>query len=231
MVLWSKFLVKEEEIIINKTNTGHYRLHIDKISEDWYKIPSTLDYAIISSGHWFIRKLYLYQEGALLGCVTCDEPNIDKFDFEFALRMSIRTALKYIKDGEKFKGTTTVLRTYSPVHFENGKWNTGGNCKSTSPLHDLDGNTVTFYNESMTMRGVQLEEMERVKKSGVKDRRFEALDVTKAMLMRPDGHPDSHYGKVWMKGYHDCLHWCLPGPIDAWNDLLVAVLLKENSYK
>lgn len=161
----------------------------------------------------------------MIGCVSCSEPEIPKYDFTFALRMSIRTALKYT---ERFKGITTILRTFSPGHFENGGWNAGGSCTRTSPLHELADayKLISTYNVTMELRGVQLEELERAKRRRVKERRLLALDVTRAMLVRPDGHPDVHFGNVWKKGSHDCVHWCMPGPVDAWNDLLFATLVK-----
>lgn len=30
-----------------------------------------------------------------------------------------------------------------------------------------------------------------------------------------------------VKDYNDCVHWCLPGPIDVWNEFLMAILEKE----
>ncbi|KAL4360834.1 hypothetical protein GQ457_04G033440 [Hibiscus cannabinus] len=53
------------------------------------------------------------------------------------------------------------------------------------------------------------------------------LDVTRAMLMRPDGHPGEFWGNKWMQGHNDCVHWCLSGPIDVWNDFLMPVLKRE----
>ncbi|BAD68707.1 unknown protein [Oryza sativa Japonica Group] len=53
------------------------------------------------------------------------------------------------------------------------------------------------------------------------------MDATAAMLMRPDGHP-SRYGHLpnqKVQLYNDCIHWCLPGPIDIWNDMLFQMLL------
>jgi hypothetical protein len=48
------------------------------------------------------------------------------------------------------------------------------------------------------------------------------LDVTKAMMLRADGHPGRHYDKRSAGGgANDCLHWCIPGPIDMWNDVLL----------
>ncbi|WOH05547.1 hypothetical protein DCAR_0624966 [Daucus carota subsp. sativus] len=226
MVLWTTFLVQQDEVMNYLSPADNFTLHIDKVNEVWMKeLPSALDYAIISNGHWFFnRRFYLYQDGALIGCVSCNEPDIPKHDFTFAVRMSMRTALKYT---ERFKGITTVLRTFSPGHYENGNWNSGGSCTRTSPLHELaDAKIMRSYNVSMELRGIQLEELERAKRREIKERRLLALDITRAMLMRPDGHPDTHFPGVG-RGSHDCVHWCLPGPIDAWNDLLLATLLKE----
>ena len=55
------------------------------------------------------------------------------------------------------------------------------------------------------------------------------LDITEAMDLRPDGHP-SRYGhppggSVEGSFVVDCLHWCLPGPIDLWSELLFQMLV------
>ncbi|BAB10899.1 unnamed protein product [Arabidopsis thaliana] len=53
---------------------------------------------------------------------------------------------------------------------------------------------------------------------------MESLLCLLVMLMRPDGHPNSYWGNKWMKGFNDCTHWCLPGPINAWSEFLMAIL-------
>ncbi|WCJ20922.1 TRICHOME BIREFRINGENCE-LIKE 22 [Euphorbia peplus] len=102
----------------------------------------------------------------------------------------------------------------------------GGSCNRTSPSGESEIN-LTSRGE-WELRSIQVEEIERVKKiQGGK--RFEALDVTRAMVMRRDGHPGSYWDNKWMRGYNDCVHWCLPGPIDLWNDMLLALLRKLSS--
>ena len=69
-------------------------------------------------------------------------------------------------------------------------------------------------------------------KSSSKDR-LKLLDITLLANIRADGHPNSYrefqpFGKNHKKPIqNDCLHWCLPGPIDTWNDLLVESLRSE----
>ena len=60
------------------------------------------------------------------------------------------------------------------------------------------------------------------------------LDVTKLAVMRPDGHPGlymhrdpfAHGGpQPWMPS--DCLHFCLPGPVDTFSEILQQILRKK----
>ncbi|RVW46657.1 Protein altered xyloglucan 4-like [Vitis vinifera] len=225
MILWSKFLVEGEERMSNGTASGVYDLYLDKIDNSWAQKVPEIDFAIISNAHWFFRPMYLHKGGKVMGCVYCNEEGVEEVGVEFALRMAFRAAFEYINGCEKCKGMVTLLRTFSPAHFENGSWNTGGGCSRTSPLGEGEVDLASFERQ---LGNIQVEEMERAKRGGdMRVVKFGALDVTTAMLMRPDGHPGAHWGNKWMKGYNDCVHWCLPGPIDAWNDILLAVLVRE----
>lgn len=53
--------------------------------------------------------------------------------------------------------------------------------------------------------------------------------MTQAMLLRPDGHPSKygHWPNANVVLYNDCVHWCLPGPIDTWSDFLLHMLKLE----
>ncbi|KAG6418178.1 hypothetical protein SASPL_120378 [Salvia splendens] len=116
------------------------------------------------------------------------------------------------------------MRTFAPSHFEGGDWNAGGDCVRRRPVGSngtvLDGQTLDMY---MT----QVEEFRAAERRG--NRRMRVMDATQMMLLRPDGHP-SRYGhwpdeKVVL--YNDCVHWCLPGPIDSWADVLHHMLKME----
>ncbi|XAR51828.1 hypothetical protein NMG60_11006581 [Bertholletia excelsa] len=224
-ILWSKFLVMAKEKVINGSNSGTFDLHLDKVDEQWAnELPNT-NYLVVSNAHWFFRKLYLHQRNSIVGCVFCDELHVPKVGVGSALRQSFRVALHHVVRCIECEGMVTLVRTFSPAHFENGTWDTGGRCPRISPLGEGE---VELGGFEMELRRNQVEEVERANKEAMgRGKRFKALDVTRMMLMRADGHPGSHWGNKWMKGYDDCVHWCLPGPIDSWNDLLVAVLEEE----
>ncbi|GAB2276567.1 Xyloglucan O-acetyltransferase 4, variant 2 [Dionaea muscipula] len=224
MIFWSQFLIRHEEMVINGSNSGIFNLHLDKVDDKWVTKLSQIDYAVISTSHWFFRKNYLYDHDILVGCVYCNEPNVTDLGLNYSIRMAVRRALRHINDCKGCNGMVTMLRTFSPAHFENGAWNNGGGCNRTRPYSQ--GEVDKSKSLERELRKLQVEELERARKEGeAEGSKFISLDVTEAMLMRPDGHPDAHWGNKWMKGYNDCVHWCLPGPIDVWNDFLMAAIL------
>lgn len=62
------------------------------------------------------------------------------------------------------------------------------------------------------------------------------LNVTQLSEYRKDGHP-SVYRKQWEplteeqlahpSSYADCIHWCLPGVPDVWNELLYTYIISK----
>ncbi|KAJ0960743.1 hypothetical protein J5N97_001392 [Dioscorea zingiberensis] len=110
----------------------------------------------------------------------------------------------------------------------NGEWNKGGDCVRNIPFRRnetrLDGLNLDLY---MT----QMEEFRAAEKEANKrGLKFKLLDISEAMQLRPDGHP-SHYAHlidVNISKYSDCVHWCLPGPVDTWNDFLLHTLKVES---
>lgn len=100
------------------------------------------------------------------------------------------------------------FRTISPRHFFNGDWNTGGSCDNTTPLKQ--GSEV-----------LQDESSDPVVESAVKGTRVKILDITAISQLRDEGHI-SQYSLKASTGVQDCLHWCLPGIPDTWNELLYA---------
>ncbi|XP_074303601.1 xyloglucan O-acetyltransferase 3-like [Silene latifolia] len=225
MVLWTRFLIKGVE-----REGGVFDLHLDQVDENWAQNVShgVVDFAIVSDSQWFFKKNYLYENGKLIGSLDCNETDVNEFDVGFTIGKAFQTTLRYINDCENCKDMVTIVRTISPSHFENGTWKTGGNCERTKLYNTKDvGDLLTEGKNKVEweVRNVQLEEVERVRKDAATSRdNFRVMDITKVMVTRPDGHPGSHWRDKKKKGFNDCVHWCMPGPIDVWNDLMLALL-------
>ncbi|CAH9070353.1 unnamed protein product [Cuscuta europaea] len=102
------------------------------------------------------------------------------------------------------------FRTISPRHFSNGEWNTGGNCDNTIPL--TKGSEVW-----------QDDSNDPVVAAAVMGTRVRVLDITAISELRDEAHI-SRYSLKSSVGINDCLHWCLPGIPDTWNEILSAQL-------
>jgi len=224
--LWSPFLVKASDV----DPSGHsynsiMNLHLDKADEAWSANITKFDYVIISVGHWFFRPLMFYENDQLVGCYKCQQENVTALTNYYGYRKAFRTAFKSLVSLKDYKGVT-FLRTFSPAHFENGDWNKGGNCVRTRPFTKEELKVDQYIWE---MYFTQVEEQRAAAKEGRKrGLQFSLLDITEAMLLRPDGHPN-HYGHSPHRNMTlaDCVHWCLPGPIDTWNEFLLYMLKGE----
>ncbi|XP_027340168.1 protein trichome birefringence-like 14 [Abrus precatorius] len=100
------------------------------------------------------------------------------------------------------------FRTISPRHFFNGDWNTGGSCDNTIPL--TNGSEVTQEGSN-----------DPTIENALKGTKIKILDITALSQLRDEAHM-SRYTIRGTLNNSDCLHWCLPGIPDTWNELLVA---------
>ncbi|KAL0397982.1 UNVERIFIED_CONTAM: protein trichome birefringence-like 25 [Sesamum calycinum] len=204
-VIWAPFLTKaftfEDD---DGVSSGLIQLHLDKLDTVWTQQYENFDYVVIAGGKWFLKSAVYYENNTIVGCHNCHDKNITELGFE----------------------TTT------PDHFENGEWNTGGYCNRTRPFKagEIGINVVDEI-----MRNVELEEFKWAAARGSGNgMSLKLFDTTMLSLLRPDGHPGVYRqfhpydGKEKeAKIQNDCLHWCLPGPIDSWNDLMMEMLLRH----
>ncbi|KAI3462828.1 hypothetical protein Pfo_019491 [Paulownia fortunei] len=223
-MFWAPYLVKTERTDPNDEKRP-FNLYLDEFDEHWTTRIALFDYVIISAGHWFFRPTYFYLNNRLIGCLYCPESNVNHLTSYFSYRRAFRTAFRAI-NAANFNGVT-FLRTYAPSHFEGAVWDKGGDCVRTRPYKR---NEIVLEDYSLEMYLIQLEELRIAQKAGRRNGgKFRLFDATKAMLLRPDGHPSKygHWPVANQTFANDCVHWCLPGPIDSWNDFLQEMLKRE----
>ncbi|XP_055806233.1 protein trichome birefringence-like 19 [Solanum dulcamara] len=224
-IFWTPYLVKA-----NKTEPNNiyqpFNLYLDELDESWTTKIQDFDYVIISAGHWFFRPTMFYLNHTLVGCLFCSQPNVSQMTSFFSYQRAFQTAFRAINSLENYKGVT-FLRTFAPSHFEDGVWDKGGDCVRTIPFKRkekmLEDYNLEFYK-------IQLQELTVAQKQGKnRDLKFRLFDATQPMLLRPDGHPSKygHWPNPNVTLSNDCVHWCLPGPIDVWNDFLLELMKRE----
>ncbi|KAF8090527.1 hypothetical protein N665_0474s0006 [Sinapis alba] len=218
-VYWSPFLVAGLE---KSGNVDHNVLHVDRVDERWGNDLEGFDTVVVSVGHWFLHPAVYHESGSVLGCHSCEASNCTEIGFFDIFRKAIRTTLKAVARNRR----EVILTTFSPSHFEGRPWDSLGACNMTEPY----GAGKVLEGLDLEMRRIEMEEVEAVKAAKGAEVRLEALDVTAISVLRRDGHPGPYmYEFPFKKGvpkrvHNDCLHWCLPGPVDTWNEIMIQML-------
>ncbi|KAB2069730.1 hypothetical protein ERO13_A08G085000v2 [Gossypium hirsutum] len=226
--IWSPFLVKAAIFEdINGVSTAEVQLHLDKLDKKWLDIYSSLDYMIISTGKWFLKAAVYHENDVIVGCHLCPGKNLIELGFEYAYKKTLHYVMDFIKTS-KYKGLI-FFRTSTPDHFENGEWHNGGTCPKTIPAKEGE---VKIKDLNRILRNIELEEFEKTfAKVAHNEVNLKLLDFTNLLLSRPDGHPGPYrqfqpYSKnKTAVVQNDCLHWCIPGPIDFWNDVIMEIVV------
>ncbi|GJN14139.1 hypothetical protein PR202_gb00924 [Eleusine coracana subsp. coracana] len=148
---------------------------------------------------------------------------------EEAYGMAFREMLQWVRDNMDFNATRVFFTSMSPTHGKSQDWGgaPGGNCYNETTMVEDPG-----YWGSDSRRSVMRVIRDILDGDGA-DVPLTFLNVTQLSLYRKDAHT-SIYKKQWTKPtpeqladpktYADCVHWCLPGLQDTWNELLYTKL-------
>ncbi|KAI6676150.1 hypothetical protein NL676_036946 [Syzygium grande] len=144
-----------------------------------------------------------------------------------AYRMGMKSLVRWVQKNMDPKKTRVFFTSMSPTHGNSEEWGgePGGNCyNQTTPIEDPN------YWGSDSRKSIMQVISEVFSKSKVP---ITFLNITQLSNYRKDAHT-MIYKKQWSPvtpeqianpvSYADCVHWCLPGLQDTWNELLFAKL-------
>lgn len=204
---WSASLCDIQPINITDPAT-EYAMHLDRPPAFLSRFLDQFDVVVLNTGHhWNRGKLrgnhwVMYVNGT---------PNEDRKLAEMgnAKNYTINSITRWLDSKiDSRPGLKVFFRTISPRHFSNGDWNTGGSCDNTIPMSR--GSIIS-----------QDESNDPVIADAVKGTKVSLLDITALSELRDEAHI-SRYSRSASQGINDCLHWCLPGIPDTWNEILCA---------
>uniref|UniRef100_A0A5B6ZRH2 Uncharacterized protein n=1 Tax=Davidia involucrata TaxID=16924 RepID=A0A5B6ZRH2_DAVIN len=204
---WSASLCDLEPLDITNPATN-YAMHLDRPPAFLRRFLHKFDVLVLNTGHhWNRGKLQANRWIMHVGGM----PNTDRkiAAIAGAKNFTIYSIVNWVNSQlPKYPGLKAFYRSISPRHFFNGDWNTGGTCDNTTPLsggkevlQDISGDPLAA--------------------GAVKGMGVQFLDITALSQLRDEGHI-SRYSIKATPGMQDCLHWCLPGVPDAWNEILFA---------
>lgn len=131
--------------------------------------------------------------------------------------MVLKHMIPYMEEKARL-GALKFFRTQSPRHFEGGDWDQGGSCQRDRPLSIEQ--VEELFSEKNNGTNVEARLVNKHLYKALKGSSFIILDITHLSEFRADAHPASAGGKK----HDDCMHWCLPGITDTWNDLFIELL-------
>ncbi|CAA0810953.1 Protein trichome birefringence-like 16 [Striga hermonthica] len=204
---WSASLCDLQPINSSDPNT-EIAMHLDRAPSFLTRFIHKFNVLVLNSGHHWNRgklnanKWVMYVGGA---------PNTNRriATIAGAKNFTLHSIVKWVDSQlPLYPGLKAFFRSISPRHFFNGDWNTGGTCDNTTPL---SGGKEVSNDESN----------DPVASGAVRGTNVRLLDITALSELRDEGHI-SRYSIRATPGMQDCLHWCLPGVPDTWNEILFA---------
>ena len=174
------------------------------------KYIDAMDVLIINSAHHWNKgkmvanKWVYYMDGQPLA-------NSEEYAMDELRRLALTKTIAWLDDRIMHNHTKAkvYMRSLSPRHFSGGEWDTGGRCDNN--VFPLDQTNISS----------QVLLVDRIAEDALRGSRIRLLNITYISAFRDD----AHIAKYKKDDQHqDCLHWCLPGPIDTWNAMLLKML-------
>ncbi|CAI8601119.1 unnamed protein product [Vicia faba] len=147
--------------------------------------------------------------------------------------MALRTWSDWLEVHINRNKTQLFFVSMSPTHQSANEW---GGTKGENCYKERDQIIEEGYSGNGSVpKMMQVVEnvIHDLKTRGLK---VEMLNITQLSEYRKEGHPSIHR-KQWEplteeevsnpKSYADCIHWCLPGVPDTWNELLYAYVFSR----
>ncbi|KAI9085940.1 hypothetical protein K1719_032017 [Acacia pycnantha] len=219
---WAPFIV--ESISDHATNhTVHKRMvrldSIAKHGQHWQGV----DILVFESYIWWMHKPFIN--------ATYGSPDhVKEYNVTTAYRLALKTWADWLELNIDPLTQNLFFMTMSPTHLWSWEWKPGSdeNCFNEShPIQD----------PSYWGTGSNLEIMKILQKT-IAELKIDVtlLNITQLSEYRKDAHTTIYgerKGKLLTKeqradpkSFADCIHWCLPGVPDTWNQILYAYILK-----
>ncbi|MFQ6659340.1 hypothetical protein Gotur_028249 [Gossypium turneri] len=227
---WSPLLVES-----NSDDTVNHRVPdrivrveaIEKHARHW----TDADILIFNTYLWWRRR----QMKVLWGSFESPEDGIYKtVKLPRVYEMALQTWARWLEVHVNRNKTLLFFMSMSPTHEMADKWGgtSGENCYGETEPVMKEGYAGDGVSPRM-MRAVE-SVLGELKTRGLN---VQMINITQLSDYRKEGHP-SIYRKHWEtipqqqlsnpKTFSDCIHWCLPGVPDLWNQILYAYILQLN---
>ncbi|XP_020224732.1 protein trichome birefringence-like 31 [Cajanus cajan] len=219
---WAPFIV--ESISDHATNhTVHKRMvrldSIDNHGKHWKGV----DFLVFESYVWWMHK-------PLINATYGSPHQVKEYNVTTAYKLALETWANWLESNIKPLTQKVFFMSMSPTHLWSWEWKPGSNENCFNESHPIQG---PYWGTGSNLEIMKiLHDALQVLKIDVT-----LLNITQLSEYRKDAHTSVYgerKGKLLTKeqranprDFADCIHWCLPGVPDAWNEILYAYLFKN----
>ncbi|XP_039061254.1 protein ESKIMO 1-like [Hibiscus syriacus] len=224
---WAPFLVES-----NSDNPWQHSIKdriikpesIKNNGDDWKGV----DYLIFNSYIWWMNSGYMK---VLQGSFDVEPVEYIEVERPIAYDRVVKTWAKWVEENVDSKFTSVYFMSMSPTHFKSLDWDNpdGILCaKESLPMANLSIPPPNVGTDHRVL-GIVADVIQSMKvpvnfvnitamSEYRKDAHTSVYTTRQGQLMTPEQQADP-------ATYADCIHWCLPGLPDTWNELLYAHII------
>ncbi|KAL0375388.1 UNVERIFIED_CONTAM: protein trichome birefringence-like 34 [Sesamum radiatum] len=194
---------------------------IEKHARHW----TDADILVFNTYLWWRRPQESCMYNQSWGSFNSSDGIYKKVDMLRSYEMALKTWSDWLEIHVNRSKTQLFFMSMSPTHERAEEWgkSIGGNCYNER--NDSEEGYRGRGTDPKMMRIVEAT-IDQLQKRGID---VQMINITQLSDYRKEGHP-SIYRKQWEPltqrqisdplSYADCIHWCLPGVPDVWNELL-----------
>ncbi|KAL6987838.1 Transducin (beta)-like 3 [Sarracenia purpurea var. burkii] len=221
-VYWAPFLVESNSDVPIITDPKKRVLKVDSVAKH-AQYWTGVDILIFNTYIWWMSAPKMRWASFKNG-----EEGSQELDSPIAYRLALETWANWVDSTIDPNKTRVFFTTMSPTHARSQDWNhTDGN-KCFNETKPVMKRGYWGSGSDKGMMSVVATVVEKMKAP------VTFINITQLSEHRIDGHP-SVYNELGSKlltdeqradpmRYTDCIHWCLPGVPDTWNQILFAHL-------
>ncbi|XP_023532137.1 protein ESKIMO 1-like isoform X1 [Cucurbita pepo subsp. pepo] len=226
---WAPFLVE--------SNSDDPKMHsilnriimpesIDKHGENWKNV----DYLVFNTYIWWMNTFTMK---VLRGSFEEGSTEFDEIERPVAYGRVLNTWMRWVEQNVDPNRTTVFFSSMSPLHIKSLDWNNpdGIKCaKETMPVLNMTAPLEVGTDRRLFYIAMNVTQTIKVPVHFInitalseyrKDAHTSVYTIRQGKMLTPDQQADP-------ATYADCIHWCLPGLPDTWNEFIYTRIISDS---
>ncbi|KAL8039119.1 hypothetical protein ABFX02_10G014100 [Erythranthe guttata] len=222
---WAPFLIESNSDVHIVADPKKRILKVDSVAEH-AKYWLGVDILVFNTYVWWMSGL---RTKSLWGSFANGEEGYQELETPVSYTIGLKTWANWVDSNVNPKKTRVFFTTASPTHLKSADWGNKNGTKCFNETKPISKKGHWGSGSDKRMMSVVASVVRSMKVP------VTLINITQLSEYRIDGHT-SVYTELGGKllndeekadplHYADCIHWCLPGVPDTWNQILYAHLL------